>query len=133
MGDGVNDFDFTGTHVPCDISEVSPETIENDGLILDAVVRGIKSSGATLCGPQEKKFEPLSVTAVFVLSESPVSVHTYPEQRSLFVDAFTCGTRCDPELIITEILRTVGPCEARTSVIHRGIPARSLVGTAQPL
>ncbi|MFB8765417.1 adenosylmethionine decarboxylase [Nocardiopsis alba] len=125
----MNDFDFTGTHVLCDISEVSPETIENDDLILDAVVRGIKSSGATLCGTREKKFEPLGVTAVFVLSESHVSVHTYPERRSLFVDAFTCGTRCDPEQIVEEVLRALGPCEARTSVIQRGTPARSLATT----
>ncbi|NYH52906.1 MULTISPECIES: adenosylmethionine decarboxylase [Nocardiopsis] len=129
----MSDFDFTGTHVLCDISEVARELIENDDLVLDAVLRGIKASGATLCGTRSQKFEPLGVTAVFVLSESHVSVHTYPERRSVFVDAFTCGTRCDPEQIVEEVLRTLGPCEARTSVIHRGTPVRSLAAAAEAL
>ncbi|WP_053619191.1 adenosylmethionine decarboxylase [Nocardiopsis sp. NRRL B-16309] len=129
----MNDFDFTGTHVLCDISAVAPELIENDDHVLKAVLRGIEASGATLCGTQSKKFEPLGVTAVFVLSESHVSVHTYPERCSLFVDAFTCGTTCDPERIVHEVLRALGPCETRTSVIHRGTPARSLTSVVGAL
>ena len=90
----MSDYDFTGTHVLCDVTGVAPERIFDNALILDAIRRGIEVSGAELCGVQTKTFEPAGVTAVYVLSESHVSVHTYPESGSLFMDAFTCGSRC---------------------------------------
>ncbi|RKS68232.1 S-adenosylmethionine decarboxylase [Actinomadura pelletieri DSM 43383] len=113
-------FGFTGTHVLSDITNVDPLLIAENGVILDALRRGVDASGATLCGLQLEEFQPVGMTAVLVLSESHVSVHTYPEQQAIFVDAFTCGTRCRPELILETLLETLGPCEHRTSVIHRG-------------
>ncbi|CND47245.1 S-adenosylmethionine decarboxylase proenzyme precursor [Mycobacterium tuberculosis] len=114
------EFGFTGTHVLSDVTDVAAARITDNQLILDAVHRGVEESGATLCGVQYEEFEPVGMTAVFVLSESHVSVHTYPEQGSVFVDAFTCGTRCDPRRIVDALLRALGPCEHRTTVMHRG-------------
>ncbi|MGA3488578.1 adenosylmethionine decarboxylase [Micromonosporaceae bacterium DT55] len=123
----MSDYDFTGTHVLCDVTGVAPERIFDNALILDAIRRGIEVSGAELCGVQTKTFEPAGVTAVYVLSESHVSVHTYPESGSLFMDAFTCGSRCVPQRIVEVLLDALGPCEYRTSVMSRGQPVRSLV------
>lgn len=126
MGELMTEFDFTGIHVLCDISGVDPVLIHENELILDAVRRGIEESGATLCGMESHEFDPVGVTAVYVLSESHVSVHTYPEQRALFIDAFTCGTRCEPRRILDVVLETLGPCQHRTSIVHRGTPTRTL-------
>ncbi|MCW2903869.1 MAG: S-adenosylmethionine decarboxylase proenzyme [Streptosporangiaceae bacterium] len=122
MAEVMTEFDFIGMHIISDITGVDPVRIADNDLILDAVHRGIVVSGATLCGVQSKEFEPSGVTAVFVLSESHVSVHTYPEQRALFVDAFTCGTRCEPQRILDTLLQALGPCEHRTSIVRRGAP-----------
>ncbi|MGW1539057.1 adenosylmethionine decarboxylase [Streptomyces sp. NPDC002309] len=119
-------YAFSGTHVLCDIVGIAPERIHDNELILAAIKRGIEASGAELCGMQAKEFEPVGVTAVYVLAESHVSVHTYPEQGSLFLDAFTCGTRCDPRRIVDVVLEALGPCEHRTSVMSRGEPVRVL-------
>ncbi|MBB2942690.1 S-adenosylmethionine decarboxylase proenzyme [Actinoplanes lutulentus] len=123
----MSEYDFTGTHVLCDVTGIAPDRIADNALILDAIRRGIEESGAELCGVQTKNFEPSGVTAVYVLSESHVSVHTYPESGSLFMDAFTCGTRCEPQRIVEVLLDALGPCEYRTSVVSRGRPVRSLV------
>ncbi|MFC0554868.1 adenosylmethionine decarboxylase [Planotetraspora thailandica] len=121
----VTEFTFTGTHVLCDITAVSHAYITDNALILEAIRRGIDESGATLCDMQSKEFTPAGMTAVYLLSESHVSVHTYPEFGSMFIDAFTCGTRCQPERIVETLIRALGPCEHRISIVGRGVPVRA--------
>lgn len=72
--------------------------------------RGAEEPGATMCGVQQEEFEPAGMAAVFVLSESHVSVRTYAEQGSVFVDAFICGTRCDPHQNVNALPLALEPC-----------------------
>lgn len=116
----MDEFDFSGTHVLADVYDIDPDAVNDEKLILDGLFKGIIRSGATLCGMQTKRFEPTGLTAIYLLSESHVSVHTYPEQRSLFFDAFTCGSHCEPEAIIVELISTLGPCRHRVKVMRRG-------------
>jgi len=113
-------YDFAGTHVLADIYEIDPAVVGDEKLILDGLAVGIVRSGATLCGMQTKRFEPNGMTAIYLLAESHVSVHTYPDQRSLFFDAFTCGDHCSPEVILDELVATLGHCRRRVEVVGRG-------------
>lgn len=126
---------FAGTHVIADVYDIPLRTLNDEKLILDSLTTGIIRSGATICGMQTKSFEPDGMTALFLLSESHVSVHTYPDRRSLFFDAFTCGDHCMPEAILHELLAALGDCRHRTEVVGRGdnagLPtARRLTATA---
>jgi S-adenosylmethionine decarboxylase len=38
------------------------------------------------------KFEPYGLTAICLLKESHISIHTWPENNSACIDIFTCGT-----------------------------------------
>jgi len=135
----VTDFAFTGRHVIADIYDIHAGVIEDEQLILGGLVLGIARSGATVCGMQTKRFEPSGLTAIYLLSESHVSVHTYPAQRSLFFDAFTCGDRCEPDTIMTELVAALGPCRQQVEIVPRGylvgepvIGERRLLGRPQP-
>jgi S-adenosylmethionine/arginine decarboxylase-like enzyme len=44
-----------------------------------------------------KKIWKNGLTGCFILSESHLTFHTYPEHKGCFFDLFTCGTRCQPE------------------------------------
>ena len=121
----MSDVAFAGTHVIADVSEIDLATLTDEQLLLDGLLRGITRSGATLCGMQTKRFEPTGMTAIFLLSESHVSIHTYPEQRSLFFDAFTCGDHCMPETILTELLASLGECRHRADIVGRGDHTRA--------
>lgn len=116
----MSEFAFAGTHVIADVSEIDLAALSDEQLLLDGLLRGIARSGATLCGMQTKRFEPTGMTALFLLAESHVSIHTYPEQRSLFFDAFTCGDHCTPQRILHELLADLGDCTHRTEVVGRG-------------
>ncbi|GAA1310087.1 adenosylmethionine decarboxylase [Saccharothrix xinjiangensis] len=121
----MSQYDFSGKHIMCDITGVAEDVVLDNTRILDSIALGITDSGATLCGVQLKEFEPIGLAAVYILSESHVSVHTYPELGALFFDVFTCGDHCVPERILDALLRALGPCEYRVSVVGRGDPVTS--------
>lgn len=116
------EFDFSGTHVIADVYDIEADAVNDENLIVSALAEGITKSGATICGMQTKRFEPAGFTAMFLLSESHVSVHTYPDQNSLFFDAFTCGSRCNPERVIDHLVAALGDCKHSMKVIKRGGP-----------
>lgn len=121
----MSEFDFAGTHVIADVYDIDLAVVNDEKLITDGLILGIARSGATLCGMQTKRFEPAGLTAMYLLSESHVSVHTYPDQRSLFFDAFTCGDHCTPELILAELITALGRCRHRMEVVGRGDKVRT--------
>lgn len=43
--------------------------------------------------PHLHQFEPQGLTGMILLSESHISIHTWPEHGSAAVDVFTCGGR----------------------------------------
>jgi S-adenosylmethionine decarboxylase len=114
------EFQFIGRHVVADVYDIDPEAINDTALIMRSLEAGIKVAGAQVCGSQVKHFEPSGFTALYLLSESHVSVHTYPDDRSLFFDAFTCGDRCRPKVIIEALVAALGPCESHIKILERG-------------
>ena len=42
------------------------------------------------------KFEPQGVTALALLADSHISIHTWPEKGLAMCDIFTCGVDCTP-------------------------------------
>lgn len=48
-------------------------------------------AGANILETISYKFEPQGVTALCLLSESHISIHTWPEEGCASVDVFTCG------------------------------------------
>ena len=85
--DGV---EFAGTHLIIDLWDVNriddPEHIERS--LCDAAVR----AGATILSSDFHVFTPNNgVSGVIVLSESHISIHTWPERNFAAVDVFMCG------------------------------------------
>lgn len=64
--------------------------------LLEACEASIAASGMTVECAVRKDFRPQGVTAVWVLSESHFTLHTYPEEGYISVDCYTCGDRGDP-------------------------------------
>ncbi len=45
-------------------------------------------------------FKPQGVTAIAMLAESHISIHTWPEKGLAMCDIFTCGVDATPELAV---------------------------------
>lgn len=51
----------------------------------------VKKYNLTILSTQKKKFNPIGVTILKLLSESHISIHTWPEYNKCSIDLFTCG------------------------------------------
>jgi S-adenosylmethionine decarboxylase proenzyme len=54
------------------------------------------------------QFQPVGVTYVFVLAESHLSIHTYPERGNAYVDLFTCVLDFDMDQAVLALQRHFG-------------------------
>ena len=99
------------------------DILNNKGAIEDALKSGIKESGLSLVNITGKKFDPVGVTLIAVISESHVAIHTYPEARHASIDIFTCGSGTK---VVNKLLRSLKkalkPKIVRVMEIDRGNP-----------
>jgi len=77
--------------------------------------------GSTVIGNVFHQFEPVGITGVVAISESHLSIHTWPEYAYAAIDVFTCGTTVDPDLAISYIVETLKGIPL-TMKIDRGTP-----------
>ncbi|MGE3724800.1 MAG: adenosylmethionine decarboxylase [Candidatus Sericytochromatia bacterium] len=67
------------------------------------------------------QFEPMGVTAVAIIGESHVALHTYPETRHLAVDIFTCSPgSAKPQKLLDFLKARLQPQQLRQAEIIRG-------------
>lgn len=97
-------MDYRGNHVTLDI-KLKHDIPAN---IVDIVSAGLKQSGLTVVDGIVKQFDPIGITAVWILSESHATLHTYPEHNYLSIDIYTCGENGTPELALHAILANLG-------------------------
>lgn len=111
---------FMGVHILGEMYGVDFKKLNDKELLEKTLKEGVVLSGATLCSLQTKVFEPYGVTSLALLSESHASLHTYPDFGSLFFDAFTCGTRCQPQKIADHLIEVLKPTSHNLKVVYRG-------------
>lgn len=114
--------DFIGTHIICEMYNISYDLLQNKEYLLNSLLKGVKKSHANCEGIIFKQFEPTGLSIVVLLSESHASIHTYPEQNCMFVDAFTCGTNCSPQSIIDTLTEELHVSQYFSKKILRGGP-----------
>lgn len=92
-----------------------------DDAILAACERAIDASGMHVECSTVKRFSPAGVTAVWILSESHFTVHTYPEHAYISVDCYTCGSEGDPGAAIAALRALLSIDRSKYSLNARGV------------
>jgi S-adenosylmethionine decarboxylase len=59
--------------------------------ITAAFERAVEATGATVLNRFSHQFSPQGVTVVYALSESHISIHSFPEDGTCAIDIYTCG------------------------------------------
>lgn len=107
-----------GTHYLVDIHSCDEKILDDVEYLSKLLEAAAELSGATVLQTRSHKFEPQGVTAFCLLSESHISIHTWPEEKTAAIDMFTCGT-CDPQLGTDLIIDALGGALTTYSVIQR--------------
>lgn len=80
------------------------DAINDAARVKAAMLDAVKAANATLLNIHVHTFSPQGVTGVAVLSESHLSIHTWPEHGYAAADVFTCGETTEPQAA-AEVLR----------------------------
>lgn len=89
-----------------------------------AMVEAADAMGATIVGAHFHRFEPHGVSGVVVISESHLTIHTWPEYGYAAVDVFTCGEDVEPHAALSVLESRFEPRDVEHSEIERGRSAR---------
>lgn len=71
------------------------------------------------------KFEPQGETILYILAESHVSIHTYPEHEYFSVDIYICRMDIDMDEVFEKFYQIVLPRKYKKKIIIRGESEKS--------
>jgi S-adenosylmethionine decarboxylase len=115
------EYSTFGRHVAVDAWGVDYELLNNADWLQSQLVEAAESCGATVLSVQSKQFEPQGATVLVLLSESHISIHTYPEKGFAAVDCYTCGTTVDPQLAVDYLISVLKPARTYAKKLIRGV------------
>jgi S-adenosylmethionine decarboxylase len=85
-----------GSHCILELHGCPHDILDNETLVRKAIVTASEKALSTLLHLSSHRFEPQGVTAVGLLAESHISIHTWPELGYAACDIFTCGESARP-------------------------------------
>ncbi|HAV20593.1 MAG: adenosylmethionine decarboxylase [Bacillota bacterium] len=110
-----------GSHILIEAYDCDPKVLDDVELVEEVMVDAALKAGAEIREVAFHKFSPQGVSGVVVISESHLSVHTWPEVGYAAVDVFTCGDTVDPIVAVDYIRDKFQARRALTSEVKRGI------------
>ena len=108
-----------GVHVLADVSEVADPACFDPAFLVGAFHDALREAGTTVRRTLVEEFTPHGTSVMVVLAESHASLHTWPERRTMLIDAFTCGP-VSPLPVVEKFAAKLGPCRVEVTRVDRG-------------
>ena len=110
-------------HLLLELYRCDSEKLNDESFLRCALNRAAKLAKAAVLNLISNKFDPQGVTAVALLAESHISIHTWPESSYSAVDIFTCGQNMMPEIASQYLIESLMAKEHSLRVIERNPPS----------
>ena len=117
------EFILQSKHLLLELYRCDYEKLNDESFLRCILSRAAKLAKATVLNLISNKFEPQGVTAIALLAESHISIHTWPESNYSAVDIFTCGRNMIPEQASQYLIESLQAEEHSLRVIERNPPA----------
>lgn len=95
-GGGIPD-EIEGKHCILELYDCDPKLLNDEKFIRKTMKSAAKGANMQLLDFVSHEFDPQGVTALALLGESHMSIHTWPELGYAMVDVLTCGEKSRPE------------------------------------
>ena len=102
----------------CDVLKLNDESF-----LRCTINNAAKKANARVLNLISHKFEPQGVTAIALLSESHLSIHTWPESHYAAIDIFTCGQNMNPDIASNYLIKALMAQEHMLRFINRNHPS----------
>ena len=119
-------FIHQSKHLLLELYKCNNEKLNDESFLRCTLNRAAKLANATVLNLISNKFEPQGVTAIALLAESHISIHTWPESNYSAVDIFTCGQNMMPEQASQYLIKSLMAEEHSLRVIERNPPTSVL-------
>jgi len=111
---------IVGRHIIADLYGVEKEKIARKQELEKVVEEAIAVSKIKKIKSFYKQFKPHGVTGIVLISESHISIHTWPELELVNLDIFTCGDLKKVESAFNVFIKRLKPKNYRKVVLDRG-------------
>jgi S-adenosylmethionine decarboxylase len=91
--------------------------------LADLAGAAVRSGGGHVLASSHVVFPNGAVTLVLILAESHLSIHTWPEERLIAIDLFSCGA-IDGRRVLDELTRALDLADVRIAEVERGTASR---------
>ena len=113
---------YKSKHFLLELYRCDYEKLNDESFLRCTLNNAAKLADATVLNLISNKFKPQGVTAIALLAESHLSIHTWPEMNYSAVDIFTCGQNMKPDLSCKYLIEALMAEEHLLRVINRNPP-----------
>ncbi|ANB62072.1 S-adenosylmethionine decarboxylase [Anoxybacillus voinovskiensis] len=113
-------MDTMGRHVISELWGCDFDKLNDIEFIEKTFVDAALKSGAEIREVAFHKFAPQGVSGVVIISESHLTIHSFPEHGYASIDVYTCGN-LDPTIAADYIAEALGAQTRETIELPRGM------------
>ena len=117
---------YKSKHFLLELYKCDYEKLNDESFLRCTLNKAAKFANATVLNLISNKFEPQGVTAIALLAESHISIHTWPESNYSAIDIFTCGQKMLPEFASKYLIEALKAEEHSLRIIERNPPVAVL-------
>ena len=110
---------FKSKHFLLELYRCDYEKLNDESFLRCTLNNAAKFANARVLNLISNKFEPQGITAIALLAESHLSIHTWPEAQYSAVDIFTCGQNMKPDISCKYLIQALMAEEHLLRVITR--------------
>lgn len=121
-GSRTRDVEPLGAHLILDLYECDLDLVQDNERLAAGMEQAIRDAGATVVETVFHAFRPGGLSGVIIITESHVTVHTWPEHGYVAIDAFTCGDAGLPRRIEENLIAFFGAKRHGSTFMSRGMP-----------
>tara|TARA_B100000131_G_scaffold117100_1_gene113952 strand:- start:1059 stop:1391 length:333 start_codon:yes stop_codon:yes gene_type:complete len=89
--------------------------------IRTGLIKASRLSGSKVMDVSTHCFSPQGVTSIALLSDSHMSIHTWPEEGTAVCDIFTCGSDTTPEKGVEYLKEWLNATDIESQTITRSL------------
>ena len=115
---------YKNQHFLLELYRCDYEKLNDESFLRCTLNNAAKLANATVMNLISHKFEPQGVTAIALLAESHLSIHTWPEAKYSAVDIFTCGKNMKPNISCEYLIQALMAEEHLLRIINRNPPLK---------
>lgn len=121
------EYSTYGRHIIVDVWGVDFAVLNNADFLQQIMIEAAECSLAQVLSVTSKTFDPYGCTILILLSESHMSIHSYPEKGFAAIDCYTCGKKVDPQIAIDFLIDRLKPQIMFVKTLIRGVKEIQIV------